>query len=56
MDIKYCGITRNVIPVLKDRTLRDCAQGFWRMRGIGAGEGAQHLVSDLRVESSRERE
>ena len=43
IDIKQALDARAAITVSKDTTLRDYAQGAWRMRGIAAGQ-TLHLV------------
>eukprot|EP01090_Pellita_catalonica_P013707 TRINITY_DN3317_c0_g2_i1.p1 TRINITY_DN3317_c0_g2~~TRINITY_DN3317_c0_g2_i1.p1 ORF type:complete len:610 (-),score=129.98 TRINITY_DN3317_c0_g2_i1:245-2047(-) len=44
MDVKQALDARAAVTVGKDTTLRDYAQGCWRMRGLGRGQSAHVLV------------
>ena len=44
MDIKQSPTARAAITLGKDMTMRDFAQGAWRMRGLAQGQTLQILV------------
>ena len=56
MDIKQSLDACAVVTLGKDMTLRDLAQGCWRMRGLGQGQTVQLLVVNEVLELVREAE
>ena len=56
MDIKQSLDACAAVTLGKDMTLRDLAQGCWRMRGLGQGQTVQLLVVNEVLELVREAE
>lgn len=45
MDIKQAAASRAALTLGKDMTLRDYAQGAWRMRGLGNGQTLELIIT-----------
>ena len=45
MDIKQAAASRAALTLGKDMTLRDYAQGAWRMRGLGNGQTLELVIT-----------
>jgi Ca2+-binding EF-hand superfamily protein len=45
MDIKQAAASRAALTLGKDMTLRDYAQGAWRMRGLGNGQSLELIIT-----------
>ena len=56
MDIKQSLDACAAVTLGKDMTLRDLAQGCWRMRGLGQGQTVQLLIVNEVLELVREAE